>query len=353
MQRRTPSTSWASLFVGVVWGIAVTPLRADDAASVISEQPASPVQENGRVDRDQANEKEPAMWETALSKVVWQRLSPGHVWGDIYYFQGYRIQEHGLDGTCRLLDPTRKRLVAGSLEDCHATMSAIRAERGLKPMTGEIVLLLHGIVRTARSLSSLDKHLTGAGFTVASVDYPSTCKTIPECAGYLRRLIASLEGVDRIHLAVHSMGGLVVRSYFAGEADPRISRLVMIGTPNQGAELATRFRGLTAFRWVFGPAGSQLAHGPEEFVNDLPIPSIEFGIVAGARGKPYGFNPLVDGDDDGTVSVDSTRLAGARDFLTVNSMHAFLPGAPDTVVAVERFFRDGAFRKDGAREPID
>ena len=65
-----------------------------------------------------------------------------------------------------------------------------------------------------------------------------------------------------------------------------------------------------------------------------------------------GFNPLVTGDDDGTVSVSSTRLSGAADFLTVYSMHAHLPGAEETCAAVEQFFRTGAFRDSGVREPI-
>lgn len=293
------------------------------------------------------------MGDTAFPKVVWQRFSPGHAWGDVFFCQGYRIQEHALDGTCRLLDPSRKRLATGSLSDCHATFAAIRDEKKLSPMRGEAVILLHGIVRTAKSLQSLERHLRDAGYEVIPADYPSTCRSIPECAGYLRRLVDSLEGVDRIHLAVHSMGGLVVRSYFDEGVDPRLGRIVMLGTPNHGAELATRFRGLAPFQWIFGPAGAQLASGPNEFVNDLPIPSVEFGIIAGARGKPAGFNPLVTGDDDGTVSVDSTRLAGARDFLSVYSMHAFLPGAPETVVAVERFFKTGAFRESGDRHPIE
>jgi pimeloyl-ACP methyl ester carboxylesterase len=293
------------------------------------------------------------MGDTAFPKVLWQRFSPGHAWGDVFHFRGFRIQEHGLDGTFRLLDPQRKRMALGTLADCHATFSAIREERKLAPMQGEVVILLHGIVRTARSLQSLERHLRESGFEVISADYPSTCCTIPECAAYLRRLIDSLEGVDKVHLAVHSMGGLVVRAYFAEQPDPRVGRVVMLGTPNHGAELATKLRGLAPFKWVFGPAGSQLASGPNEFVNDLPVPSVEFGIVAGARGNPAGFNPFVTGDDDGTVSVSSTRLAGATDFITIYSMHAFLPGAPDTVVAVERFFRTGAFRETGERQPIE
>jgi hypothetical protein len=84
----------------------------------------------------------------------------------------------------------------------------------------------------------------------------------------------------------------------------------------------------------------------------LPTPKFEFAIIAGARGAPGGFNPLVPGDDDGTVAVASTRLPGAKDFVTVNCIHSFLMSNKHVVDYTVRFIQEGRLRKEGPRQPI-
>src|SRR5262249_53873800 len=148
---------------------------------------------------------------------------------------------------------------------------------------------------------------------------------------YLNSAIESLEGIERIHFVAHSMGGLVVRAWAAEHSDPRVGRLVMIATPNQGAELADRFARNAVYRVIFGPAGQQLAPAEDGFVTKLPAPAFEFGVIAGGGGKGNsGYNPLIPGDNDGTVSVASTRLPGAADFVVVDRLHTFLVSAPET-----------------------
>ena len=43
---------------------------------------------------------------------------------------------------------------------------------------------------------------------------------------------------------------------------------------------------------------------------------------SGGLGNNVGMNPLLPGDDDGLVTVQSTRLAGAADFLVLPVVHA-------------------------------
>ena len=75
-------------------------------------------------------------------------------------------------------------------------------------------------------------------------------------------------------------------------------------------------------------------------------------MISGARGTPGGFNPLVPGDDDGTVALESTRLPGARDFLTVRAMHSFMMREQDVIDATVRFLKTGALRETGETEPV-
>jgi pimeloyl-ACP methyl ester carboxylesterase len=146
------------------------------------------------------------------------------------------------------------------------------------------------------------------------------------------------------------MGGLVVRAYLAEHADERIRRMVMIATPNRGAELADLLKRNLVYRGLFGPAGRQLS--TEGLIPTLPTPDFEFAVIAGARGTPTGWNRLIPGDDDGTVTVESTRLAGAADFATVPTIHTFLVGEPDVADMTRRFLREGKLRAEGDRQPI-
>lgn len=279
-------------------------------------------------------------------------LGGRQLWGDVQFFHGWRIQQNILDGHYRLLAGDDTRHAAGTLEECRTRLAEIRQRDDLPPMEGRAVILVHGIIRSSKSFSKMESVLRDAGYHVFGFDYPSTRVEIPTSAGYLHQAIDSLEGVTEINLVGHSMGGLVVRSYLKEHRDPRIKRMVMLGVPNQGARIASLLQTNVLYRTLYGPAGQQLIEDPDGMIAELPTPDFEFAIISGARGNAQGFNPLVPGDDDGTVSLESTRLPGAADFLTVKAMHSFLMNAPEVITATERFLMTGALRQTGETQPI-
>lgn len=274
-------------------------------------------------------------------------------WGDIRFFRGWRIQRHVLSNHYRLLDPHDVRKAWGSLAECEATLQQERERQQLTPMAGTAVVALHGILRSSKVWNSLKQEVEQDGMTVVAADYPSTQQPITAFVDQLQELLSSLEGIERIHLVVHSMGGLIVRAWSQRYSDPRIRRLVMIGTPNRGAEIASMLRENPIFQFVFGPAGQQLVHeSHDEFIQKLPTPPMEFAVIAGSRGNSQGFNPLIPGDDDGIVTTASARLPGAVDYLPVRVLHSFLPLSSEVVAATRRFLATGALRESGIREPI-
>lgn len=272
-------------------------------------------------------------------------------WGDVAYFNGWRIQHNVFFKQHRLIDPKNNRHASGTLEDCQKKLEEIKKEQKLPKMSGHAVVLIHGIVRSSKSFHKMAEALRKDGYTVICFDYPSTQVEITQSADYLHQLLKSLEGIEKISFVVHSMGGLVVRCYLLDHADDRIERMVMLGVPNQGANMADILRNNLLFRLVFGPAGGQLGINAG-FINSLPTPKWEFGVIAGARGKESGYNPLIPGDDDGTVSVESSRLPGACDFATVPCLHSFLMNHADTIAYTRHFLKTGQFRKDGEKQPI-
>lgn len=272
-------------------------------------------------------------------------------WGDCAHFHGWRIQHNVFFKQYRLLDPKNHRHASGTLEACQKKLEDIKQEKNLPKMSGHAVILIHGIVRSSKSFNTMAQSLKDDGYTVIGFDYPSTQVEIAQSAEYLHQLIESLEGVEKISFVVHSMGGLLVRCYLKEHRDERIERMVMLGVPNHGANMADILRNNLLFKVIFGPAGKQLGINGG-FIDSLPTPEFEFGIIAGARGQEKGYNPLIPGDDDGTVSVDSTRLPGACDFTTVPALHSFMMNHADTITYTRHFLKTGQFKKDGEKQPI-
>ena len=273
-------------------------------------------------------------------------------WGDVHHFRGWRIQHNVLTDTYRLLDPDDYRHAWGTERACRNELEQVKAEQGLEPMQGPVVVVVHGIIRSSKSFSRMKSRLEEDGYTVIGFDYPSTRVSIQESAEYLHRMLASLEGVTEINVVGHSMGGLLVRTYLKEHQDPRLRRMVMLGVPNHGSNMANIMLENPLFRFFFGPAGQQLVHDPEGYIESLPTPEFEFAIIAGARGTEDGWNPLLAGDDDGTVEVANTHLPGAADFMTVCGMHSFLMDRDDVIEATSLFLNTGALRADGERQPI-
>lgn len=273
-------------------------------------------------------------------------------WGDVQFFHGYRIQRNVFTGHYRLLDDRDRRHAWGTLEDCRAALEGLRRTKDLPPMSGRGVILLHGIVRSSKSIYKVADQLRSEGFTAFPMEYPSTQISIEQAAEYLDSVIHKLEGIEEVSLVGHSLGGLVIRAWFAKHSDPRIHRVVMLGTPNYGAEMADLCCRNILYRAVFGPAGRQLVTDGDGLIPRLPTPPCEFAVIAGARGNESGWNPLIPGDDDGTVTVASTQLAGASDFNTLPVLHHGLLGDREVCRQVARFLLTGRLRADGDPEPL-
>jgi pimeloyl-ACP methyl ester carboxylesterase len=285
--------------------------------------------------------------------VPMKTLGGRQLWGDVHFFQGWTIQQNILTGHFRLLDPRDVRHAWGSFDVCKEKLDQIRGERKLPAMKGEAVILLHGIFRSSKAMSRVQERLEKDGYLVVPFDYPSTRVDIAASAKMLGQVVESLEGVEKISFVAHSMGGLVVRAWLGQGGDERARCLVMMGTPNKGAEVADILRDWHLYRLILGPAGQQLVADQSGAIAKLPVPEIPFSVIAGGKGTPDGYNPLIPGDDDGLVAVSSAYLEGAEDSMTLPVLHSFLPFNADVIDAVSLYLKTGAFREDGVRSPVE
>ena len=290
--------------------------------------------------------------EAVENELAMKTLGGRQFWGDVQFFHGWCIQQNVFTKHYRLLDANDNRHAWGTLENCQSALARIRESSKLPPMKGKGVLLVHGLMRSSKCMSSFASAAEQAGIEPFQFGYPSTQISIPDAAEYLDKAIQSLEGIEELSIVAHSMGGLVTRAYFARHGDPRIKRVVMMGTPNRGAELADLLHQNILIKAVSGPGSRQLVTDPEGLIPSLPVPKCEFAVIAGARGNPAGWNPFIPGDDDGTVTVESTRLIGAADFSTVYASHTAMLGNHEVVAQAIRFLSEGRLCQDRPCQPI-
>lgn len=281
-----------------------------------------------------------------LSPLVLPTLGGRQLWGDEFIHAGYRIQRNVITGTHRLLDPRDLRLAGGAWDDCRAAFDRLRDQHDIQPASDHLVILLHGYLRSKEVMSPMGRHLRSRGYDAWALNYPSTRQSLEEHAAQVEALLDRAEGARTVSIVAHSMGGMVARVLLAREGDwmrrMRMNRLVMIGTPNQGAEIAEHLVNLSGLDSLLGPALTQLHRSK---ARRLPTPPIPFGLIAGARGDGRGWNPLLPGDDDMTVTVDSVHLPGFEDvWIVEGAIHSFIHQRPDVVRGVDRYLKTGRFR---------
>ena len=283
-------------------------------------------------------------------------------WADVWFFHDWRIQCNALTGHHRLLDGRNRRHESGTYEQCRNKMDEIRSRDKLPPMEGKAVVVLHGLFRTRSSMATLGGALSKmGGYKTFCVGYPTTRGSLESHARSLDNVIRSLDGISEINFIAHSLGNLVVRhwlkDFVAAERKlpqgQSFGRMVMLAPPNRQPKLATILvRGAVA-SFVAGPTAEALATGWETLEPKLATPHFEFGVLAGGKGDDRGFNPLLPGDDDGVVTVESTRLPGARDFRLIPVLHSFFMNDKRVHDYAMRFFEHGHFETAESRQPID
>ncbi|HZZ72470.1 MAG TPA: lipase [Pirellulales bacterium] len=282
-------------------------------------------------------------------------------WTDHLLFHGWRIQKNALTSECRLLDDRDWTHASGTFAECQDKLEATKRDLKLPPMKGRVVLLLHGLFRSRSSMESLGNYLDNhAHVDSLAMSYASTQAEVGAQAQALASILAHLDGVEEINFVAHSLGNLVIRHYLhdatdpqtGRQGDPRIKRFVMLGPPNHGAEIAKFLAENKAYELVTGGAGQQLGKAWSDFEKKLATPHCEFGIIAGGRGQSKGYNPLLPSDNDLVVTVESTRLIGARDFLLLPVAHSFLMFDARARAATLSFLEHGYFVADAKRQPI-
>jgi pimeloyl-ACP methyl ester carboxylesterase len=201
----------------------------------------------------------------------------------------------------------------------------------------ESVLLRH---RLARELGCETRSF---GYRSVSADLNTNARALERFLGETR--------ADTLHLVGHSLGGLMILELFESclSENGRLSdgrplppgRIVLLGAPVRGSRAAQNLALLPFGRSIMGltAADALLAERERRWsgVRDL-------GVIAGDLS--IGFGRLVgpfDVPNDGTVLVEETQIAGARQHLTVHASHSALVFSPAVARQTAAFLREGRF----------
>lgn len=213
----------------------------------------------------------------------------------------------------------------------------------------EHVVLLHGLARTSGSMSSLEEFLSGHGYQVLNIGYPSRKRPISELAEIIRdEVVSKTKDAGKIHFVTHSMGGIILRYMQQNSPLPNIGRVVMLSPPNHGSEIVDALGELWLFQLINGPAGRQLGTDGNSVPKQLSKVDFELGVITGDRSINWINSLIIPGKDDGKVSIESARIEGMTDFLIVHVSHPFIMKDKEVMAKSLHFLQNGSFdRKMG------
>jgi pimeloyl-ACP methyl ester carboxylesterase len=193
----------------------------------------------------------------------------------------------------------------------------------------------------------MDRALVAAGFATLNLGYDSRHKPLDQLADDIHPVITGFAaGLDGpLHFVTHSMGGLLARVYVSRHRPASLGKVVMLGPPNNGSEIADFLQNRAIYRGYFGPAGQQLTtrHGSSLPTLLGPV-DYPLGVIAGNRPiNPVLSGLLLPGPNDGKVTVRSTELEGMTDHVVVPAAHSWMMGNAIVIAQTIVFLRDGRF----------
>ncbi len=209
------------------------------------------------------------------------------------------------------------------------------------------VYVIHGFASPTLLMKKLERSVRKENYVVENYSYKSIVEDLDIIGKELYQQIKTC-GYDTVSFVTHSMGALVVRSMLQYSIKdtifPVIYRIVMIAPPNAGAEIADLYSSHDIMRKIFDPNLEHMTTDSGSYANKLPIPEdSEIGIIAGSRGKSYGYNLFIKGDNDGYLTPAKTKLGVEKDFIIVKGEHIFLTQKKKVCKLTTGFLRNGYF----------
>ena len=201
------------------------------------------------------------------------------------------------------------------------------------------IIFIHGLFMNGTDMSLLRYRFKKNGYNTFQFSYKSTRYTPFQNAQKLSEFIELIQS-KKIYFVCHSLGGIILRHYLSLYPARDLGNVVMLGTPNQTSIVAK-----TLTRWSLGR--KLLGRSVENGLTGILPPwdsKQKLGIIAGYF--PVGseiLSPIIKNPNDGTVSIEETRLHGSEDHITLRCSHLGLLFSKKVFLQTKHFLENSSF----------
>jgi hypothetical protein len=134
----------------------------------------------------------------------------------------------------------------------------------------------------------------------------------------------------------------MVRAYLQNNKVDKLGRVVLMGTPNKGAEAADHFSDSWLMN-ILGPTAKALGTDDKSFPKSLEAPYYPVGIIAGELKSKLN-DSIIPGRDDGLVSIEATKIDGMTDFIIIETGHSMMRYDREVADQTIEFIKNGVFK---------
>ncbi|MBN2479125.1 MAG: alpha/beta hydrolase [Parachlamydiales bacterium] len=207
----------------------------------------------------------------------------------------------------------------------------------------ETLVCIHGFLSSSKNMYFLSKNFKKHGWEVFSWNYSSRDKMIQE---HGNDLVKELQKISKrspnkkISFVAHSLGSLILRSALNHPDCPsqaKIGKVVLIAPPNRGSIWGRHLNHYKFFRKIAKKkAGQELITKVDfNYLGQFPE-TTNVLVISGS----LGFNPWIDGDNDGTVAVKETCLDTPHKHAVIKRDHSLIVFSKKTFSIALGFLRE-------------
>ena len=184
----------------------------------------------------------------------------------------------------------------------------------------EVVVLIHGLIRRGSCFKNLARKIAKSGFSCYVYDYDTTMKYIPEHGNdfkdFLVNKVLAENPNAKINIVSHSLGGIVTRyalSHFSISELQRINKIIMLGPPNQGSDIAKLVCKVLPWAKKIVLPLEELCSGDDSKIHQAPtLEDYEVNLA------------IISGKFDWLVKREYTFLENISYSKHINSDHSFM-----------------------------
>ncbi len=203
----------------------------------------------------------------------------------------------------------------------------------------ETVILIHGLWMRGLVMLPYEHWLRSEEFAVRRLSYPSWRDSLEDNVCMLAACVRETPG-SVIHLVAHSLGGLIALTMLSQESDPRIRRVVLMGTPYAGCYCGFALARIPMLSMLVGHTFKDWFNMPR---TALP-PAVDIGVIAGTCSISFGrLIPGLARPNDGLIAVNETYIPSAKDSISLPVSHSGMLVSKACAGQVSNFLRVGSF----------